>query len=375
MKFRALCLVAVSLALVGCATTGPVTGSFYEEADFTRVQKMDAHVHANVFDPSFLELARQNNFTLLSINVDYSDFPDLAVQADVAERMHAAAPDVFSYATTFPMDGFGTPGWDTRTIAHIDKALANGAIGVKIWKNIGMAERDSDGIRVFIDDPRFNPVMDHLIARGVPLLAHQAEPRNAWLPLDRMTTLNDLNYFRDHPEYHMFLHSEEPSYEELLAARDRFVERHPELGFVGVHLASLEWSVDELADFLDRYPWTAVDMAARMSNLQVQSNEDRDRVRAFMIEYQDRIFYATDLTDSPPDADGPAQNPSATGDFLAQAERVWRMDWRYLATPLAQHVDAIDADVMGLQLPSEVIDKIYWTNARRYFGLSQRSPS
>ena len=33
-----------------------------------------------------------------------------------------------------------------------------------------------------------------------------------------------------------------------------------------------------LADFLDTYPNAVVDMAARMSNLQYQSNRDREKV-------------------------------------------------------------------------------------------------
>ena len=154
-----------------------------------------------------------------------------------------------------------------------------------------------------------------------------------------------------------------------MAARDRFVARHPRLAFDGAHMASLEWSVDELARFFDRYPNTVVDLAARMSNLQVQSNADIAKVRGFFIKYQDRILYGTDLTDSPPDPAARAQNPPATGDFAREADQVWRADWRYLATPLSQRVDAIDADARGLDLPRNVIDKIYWKNARRFFRL------
>jgi len=49
----------------------------------------------------------------------------------------------------------------------------------------------------------------------------------------------------------MYLHPEMPSYEDQLKARDGLLERHPKLQFTGAHLASLEWSVDELAAFLE----------------------------------------------------------------------------------------------------------------------------
>lgn len=343
--------------------------STYTDADFARVLKLDAHVHANVDDRAFLAIAGKDGFELLSINVDYPDFPPLPLQAAIAEKKRAADPRRFHYATTFSMKGFGTPGWTERTNAAIDAALARGAVAVKVWKNIGMVERDPQGKRVFLDDPRFDGVMKHLEDRHVPLIAHQGEPKNCWLPLDQMSTDNDRSYFREHPEYYMYLHPEEPSYETLMAARDRFVARHPTLAFDGAHMASLEWSVDELAKFLDRFPNAKVDIAARITQVQVQSRDDYAKVRAFFVKYQDRLMYGTDLTQNPPDPKARAQNPPATDDFAKEADESWRSDWHYLATEGSQHVDAINAEVKGLALPRAVIDKIYYRNARRFFQL------
>ena len=365
-SLKAILLLAGSALLVGA--TVPTPG--YSEADFARVRKFDAHVHANIIDPRFLAVAKRDGVELLSINVDYPDFPPLALQATIARQMRTQDAAHFHFATTLSMKGFGTPGWTARTNAALDAAFARGAVAVKVWKNIGMVATDAAGKRVFLDDPRFDGVMAHLEKRGIPLIAHQAEPKNCWLPLDQMTTENDRSYFKEHPEYYMYLHPEEPSYEALMAARDRFVARHPRLAFDGAHMASLEWSVDELARFFDAYPNTVVDLAARMSNLQVQSNADIAKVRAFFVKYQDRILYGTDLTDSPPDPAARAQNPPTTGDFAKEADHVWRADWRYLATPLGQRVEAINADAKGLDLPREVIDKIYWKNARRFFKLN-----
>ncbi len=361
-------MLLTSAAMPGQAPA-PAPSSTYSEADFAQVKKFDAHVHANLDDPAFLAVARRDGFELLSINVDYPDFPPLADQARIAEKMHKIDPVRFHYATTFTMKGFGTPGWAERTDKALDAAFAKGAVGVKVWKNIGMVERDPAGKRVFLDDPRFDPVMAHIQSKGVPLIAHQGEPKNCWLPLDQMTTENDRSYFKAHPEYYMYLHPEEPRYEFLMAARDRFVERHPKLAFDGAHMASLEWSVDELARFFDRHPNAVVDIAARITQVQSQSTADRDKVRAFFIKYQDRLMYGTDLTQSPPDPKARAQNPPVTDDFGAEADRVWRSDWRYLATPLAQRVDAIGADAAGLALPKQVIDKLYYENARRFFHL------
>jgi predicted TIM-barrel fold metal-dependent hydrolase len=362
---RAIMSWAAAMLLAGAAHAQAT----YSDADFARVPKLDAHVHANVDDPVFLAIARKDGFELLSINVDYPDFPPIPLQATIAEKKRAADSEHFHYATTFSMKGFGTPGWTERTNAAIDAALAKGAVAVKVWKNIGMVERDPQGKRVFLDDPRFDGVMKHLEDRHIPLIAHQGEPKNCWLPLDQMSTENDRSYFREHPEYYMYLHPEEPSYEMLMAARDRFVARHPKLSFVGAHMASLEWSVDRLAQFLDRFPNANVDIAARITQVQAQSRDDYPKVRAFFLKYQDRLMYGTDLTQNPPEPNARAQNPPAIEDFAKEADDTWRSDWHYLATDGDQKVDAIGATVKGLALPRAVIDKIYYRNARRIYQL------
>jgi predicted TIM-barrel fold metal-dependent hydrolase len=157
----------------------------------------------------------------------------------------------------------------------------------------------------------------------------------------------------------MYLHPEMPSYEDQLAARDHLLEKHPGLRFAGAHLGSLEWSVDELARFLDRFPHVIVETAARIRDLQYQSSQDRDRVRRFFIEYQDRIAYGTDLTVRP-DAD--------VEEAIADARRRWRSDWTYFATDGEVEVSQLAEPVRGLQLPRSVVEKLYRRNAARFFG-------
>ena len=365
-------VVVLAMWVTGCAVGAEAT---YAAADFARVQKFDAHVHANTPDHRFLDVAVRDGFELLSINVDYPDFPSLGTQAEVTHSLRAADPRHFHFITSFSMTGFARNGWTAATIRQVDTEVQQGALGVKVWKNIGMVEKDAQGRLIMLDDPRFDGVMKHLEERRIPLIAHQAEPKNCWLPLEAMTTENDRSYFRDHPEYHMYLHPEQPSYDTLIAARDHFVARHPKLNFVGAHLGSLEWSVDRLAQFLDAYPNATVDLAARMTQVQYQSVRDREKVRRFFIKYQDRILYGTDLTENPPTATERAQNPPLDlAQFAVEADAFWRSDWIYLATSATQHVDAINADVGGLSLPKQVIDRIYYSNSRRVFGLSADEP-
>lgn len=334
----------------------------YAMADYAGLRKFDAHVHANAADTSLLEQARADNFEVLSINVDYPDFPSVERQHAIALAQAKQDPAHFHWAATFSMKGYGSEGWLQQVDAGLDRAVAEGARAVKVWKNIGMVEKDARGRLIMLDDAGLAPVAEHVRALGVPLIAHQGEPYNCWLPLDQMTTNNDREYFAKHPQYHMYLHPEQPSHGDLMAARDRFVAAHPQLRVVGAHMASLEYDVDRLAEFLDRFPNATVDLAARMSQVQYQSNQDREKVRDFFIRYQDRLLYGTDLTQSP-DAD-PAQ-------VKQEVHAVWQSDWRYLATDESQRIEMLEADVAGLALPRAVIDKVYYGNAAREFGLAR----
>ena len=344
----------------GTAEPDATPAPTYAMADFAQVRKFDAHVHANTTDRALLEQATADGFGLLSINVDYPAFPPVAEQHAAALELTKADPARFHWAATFTMQGYGAPGWIERIDGELEQAVAQGAKAVKVWKNIGMVERDAGGRLLRIDDPGLAPMAQRVQALGVPLIVHQGEPHNCWLPLEEMTTDNDRQYFSNHPEYHMHLQPQMPRYEDLMEARDRFLAAHPELPAVGAHLASLEWNVDLLAVFLDRFPQATVDMAARMAQLQHQSVRDHARVRDFFLRYQDRLLYGTDLTQDP------GSDPQ---EFRAQAAAVWRSDWRYLATGETQRIDTIDADVPGLALPREVVDRIYYRNAARVFGI------
>jgi predicted TIM-barrel fold metal-dependent hydrolase len=134
------------------------------------------------------------------------------------------------------------------------------------------------------------------------------------------------------------------------------LEQHPNLIFVGMHMASLEWSVDELAKFLDRFPRASVDLAARIGQLQYQVIQNRDKVERFLIKYQDRLTYGTDL-------DQEINDPK----FAETTRQVWLRDWQFFTSSDTLTVPELDQPVQALALPKDVIDKIYSKNARRLY--------
>jgi predicted TIM-barrel fold metal-dependent hydrolase len=353
---KILLSIFLLFALSGCRK------SFYAEGDFPSVPKSDMHVHISTPFGNLEEQAKADNFILLTINVDVAD------SAAVEKQYRAASESVLKYqgkvfySATFHFDtaGWGTVAWSKKTINNLSRYLGNGPVSVKLWKNIGMTVRERNGRFIMADDPGLDQVINFISDRGLPVTGHLGEPRNCWLPLDKMTVVGDSSYFAENPRYHMYLHPDYPSYEEQINARDHLLEKHPDLIFIGCHLGSLEYNVDELAKRLDKFPNMAVDMAARICHLQYQAMTDNKKVRDFCIKYQDRLLYGTDLSDLD-SSDGPA--------LKRRIHETWTSDWKFFVTDAKMTTWNFRGSFNGLHLPKEVVDKIYYKNALKWYKL------
>ncbi len=355
MRFPISFLVLPLLLLYSCV--------YYSNDDFARIRKVDSHIHINSDDGVFEEQAAADNFILISLNVDHGDSANVRKQFEYTASSAAKHPGRVFFGPTFFFDttGWGTEEWSKKIIAQLDKSLSTpGAVTVKVWKNIGMVVRDRSGRFIMIDDPALDPVVNFIKNKGFPITGHLGEPRNCWLPLDKMTVRSDSNYFARNPQYHMYLHPEFPSYEDQINARDHFLEKNPDLTFIGCHLGSLEWNVDSLAIRLDKYPNMAVDMSARICHLQYQTITNRKKVRDFCIKYQDRLLYGTDV------GYGGSNNPEA---FKKRMHDIWLDDWKFFTSSLMMTSDKFDGKFAGLKLPRRIIDKIYYRNAVKWYKL------
>lgn len=359
-----------SLLLLICSCGAPAvnntnkedTVAYYTKDDYPTVGKIDAHVHIWTADTTIVHVAREDNFRMLTIVVD--EDPGIILQEQYAVQHQKQFPQYVSFATSFTVDDWNSPDWSKKTIDKIKTSVANGAIGVKIYKNIGMTLKDKQGHFVMIDNPRFDEMLDYLTKANIPVIGHLGEPKDCWLPLDQMLINSNRKYYMKHPEFHMYAHPSYPSYEQQIAARDHMLEKHPQLQFVGAHLGSLEWNTDTLAMHLDKLPNMAVDMAARISSLQFLASKDWQKVHDFFIRYQDRLIYGTDRSAEPT-----SKTPAEVAKFIHDA---WLEDWVFFTTSDTLHSSSFEGPFTGLRLPKTVIDKIYRTNAEKWFkGLNR----
>ncbi len=329
---------------------------YYTTDDFKSVDKIDTHIHLNTVDTAFINESKEDNFRFLDIVDDRPFGISMEDQQKIALQQFKAFPGRMAFATTFSVKNWDSDDWQQLTIAYLKNYISKGAIAVKVWKNIGMDLKDKNGKFVMIDNPRFDPIFDYLAKNKITLVGHNGEPKDCWLPLEKMTVKGNRNYYGQHPEYHMYLHPEYPSYEDQINARDHMLEKHPDLKFIGCHLGSLEWSLDELAKRLDKYPNMAVDLS-RMANLQIHAMNDWQKTRDFFIKYQDRLIYGTDRSVNS------TKNPAAMKKGVHDA---WMRQWAFFATDQKMVEPDAGREFKGLKLPSGVIDKIYRKNAEKW---------
>lgn len=251
------------------------------------------------------------------------------------------------------------PSWDCnqpdfvhRTVLALQDAAKRGVSGLKVFKSFGLTYRNADGSLIEIDDPRFDPIWRVCGELGLPVIMHTADPSAFFEPL----TPNNERYeeLSRHPDWH-FPPDRFPSREELHAARNRLFSRHAGTTFIAAHLGNDGEDLQQTAQLLDDHPNVVVELASRIAELGRQPFT----ARQFLLDYQDRVLFGTD---------GP------------QPEQRIRLYWRFLETddeyfPYSEKAFPPQGfwRIYGVNLPDEVLRKIYYENAIRIIpGVAER---
>ncbi|EMB16297.1 amidohydrolase family protein [Rhodopirellula europaea] len=234
------------------------------------------------------------------------------------------------------------PGFAERTVEQLREAVEQGASGLKLFKRFGLGYRYPDGSLMKIDDPRWDPIWAACGELQIPIIIHTADPAAFFDPIDeRNERWEELSR---HPDW-SFHGDEFPSREELFAARNRMIAKHPNTQFIGAHIANNPEDLATVSEWMDQYPNLWLEPASRINELGRQPRAARE----FLIRYQDRLLFGTD---------GP------------WPEQRLRYYWRFFETddeafpysekePPPQGLWQID----GVNLPPKVLRKLYYENA------------
>ena len=232
------------------------------------------------------------------------------------------------------------PGFGQAAAAQLEQDVAAGAVGLKFFKNFGINVRDQDGARVPVDHPELDPVFEMCARLDIPVLIHVGEPSEFYEPVD---TLNERWLELTLLPNRRMSADRYPSFNEMMAERDRLFARHPNTRFIAAHMGWHANDLSRLGALLDRLPNVYAETAAILYELGRQPRAARE----FFITYQDRILFGKDSYR--PDEFPYYWRTFETTDEYFDYYRRYHAFWK----------------LYGMDLPDDVLRKVYYQNALR----------
>jgi len=256
------------------------------------------------------------------------------------DRLRNADADRFASIGWMDWTGVNRSDFASISCDRLEEMVEHGAVGIKFWKDLGLTVRDSAGALMRIDDERLEPIFQKAEELDLPVMFHTADPDAFFQPIDPHN--ERFEELAAHPDWGF--HGLPVTKRDLMEQRNRVIARHPDLTFVGAHLAESGEDLDYLAGLMDTYPNLYVDISARTPELGRQPY----RARAFFLKYADRIVFGTDL--------------------LPEIE-MYRLYYRFLETAdeyfeYPSHASRQGRwNIYGVFLPDDVLRKVYRENA------------
>jgi predicted TIM-barrel fold metal-dependent hydrolase len=258
------------------------------------------------------------------------------------EAVRAAGyEDRFVFFTTLDLRDVA-PGSGARIAAQLEADVAAGAVGIgEINKGFGLYTTKADGSRLRLDEPELDVVWETAGRLGVPVFIHTGDPAEFFEPHDfENERWLEMSLF---PNRQLNDRSRFPSFDDLMAERDRMIARHPGTTWILAHMSWYTSDLGRLGELFDRFPNVHGELGAVLYDLGRQPRF----ARAFFEEYQDRILFGKDSFQ--PDEYPYYWRVFETEDEYFDYYRDYHAFWK----------------LYGMGLPDEVLRKIYYENALR----------
>ena len=307
-------------------------------------------VHNHQFDMPIKDLSKlveEMDSLNMGFMVNLSGFRGLYLEQSL-KNIKESAPTRFGLFLNIDFEKLDDSSFAKEQVELINKAVAQGVIGLKVYKSLGLTDKDKKGNRIAINDPRLDPIWKACGDLNIPVLIHSGEPSSFWEPKDKynerwLELRQKPGRYRD-PE-------KNPSFEEVLAEQHAVFKKHPNTTFINAHLGWMGNDLDRLGKHLDQYPNVMTEIGAVLAELGRQPK----RARQFFIDYQDRILFGKD-----------SYNVSEYYTYF----RVLETEDEYFDYYRKRHAHW---KIYGLSLPDTVLQKVYYKNALHLFPTIDQS--
>ena len=234
----------------------------------------------------------------------------------------------------------GKPGWIEATVKQLEVDVKNGARGLKVYKGLGLSNKDYKGNRVAVDDVRLDPIWKKCGELGIPVLIHSADPKSFWDPFngDNERWLE----LKTRPRRKRSATNPAP-WEQIMNEQKNMFKKHAKTTFISAHMAWLSNDLGKLGRLLDEVPNMNVGIGAIIAELGRQPRF----AKQFFIKYQNRILFGKD-----------SWKPKEFPTYF----RVLESNDEYFPYHKKYHAFW---PMYGLDLPDDVLKKVYYKNALR----------
>jgi uncharacterized protein len=299
-------------------------------------------VHNHQFDmptKNLADLAKQMDSLNMAVMVNLSGRGRGSTEhlEKSLENVKKNNPKRFMVFTNMDFSAIDDPEWQGRMLRQLEEDVGKGACGLKIYKTLGMFQRDSKGNRIKIDDPRIGAIWDKCGELGIPVLIHSADPKQFWQPIDanneRWLELK-LHPGRRHD-------TDTVKWETLIKEQHNMFKRHKKTIFINAHLGWYGNDLKKLGQLLDAMPNMYTEIGAVIAELGRQPRAARE----FLTKYQDRVLFGKDSW-VPGEYETYFRVLETADEYFPYHKR-YHAFWR----------------MYGLDLPDNVLRKIYYKNA------------
>lgn len=309
-----------------------------KEISSAKFRFIDIHSHQNDMSIEKLASLLKDMEALnegIMVNLSGGSGADLKSKVDNIEK---SFPNRFAVFANVDFEGVGTVNWGLKAAEQLEKDVENGAKGLKIFKSLGLRNKDTHGNRIAIDDARLDPIWAKCGELGIPVLIHAADPKSFWDDLD--STNERWLELKTRPSRKRSATDPAP-WEQIIQEQHNVFKKHPKTNFINAHMGWYANNLGKLGGLMDEIPNMYVGIAAVIAELGRQPQN----ARAFFITYQDRILFGKD-----------SWNPEEFPTYF----RVLESNDEYF--PYYKKYHAFWA-MYGLDLPDEVLKKVYYKNA------------